>query len=261
MPKSENSDKRRPRNPKFAGKQSNDYPQSQYIEEPKDSRGRSRPSSSPSKSPRQQTPQKSSLEQSQQAPLIAVPQQRVALFIDGINLWYAQQKLNYRIDYIKLRDYWIQRPGYTLYNAFFYTGHHNQPDEDKQQFLDMLINNGYTLRTKNVKIMYDHVSKRDVYKCNLDVEIVIDMLVAQDLYDIAILISGDGDFERLVETLRIRGKQVYASCCRAMTAKDLLASVDKFYWLEDLRGDLEYKGGSPLKTEKYEEEIFSKVQL
>lgn len=169
--------------------------------------------------------------------------ERVALFIDGINLWYAQQKLNYRIDYVKLRDCWSKEEHRRLYNAFFYTGHHATPEDEKQQFLDLLINNGYTLRTKTVKTMYDPMQKKDVYKCNLDVEIVIDMLTTLDQYDTAVLISGDGDFERAVEVLRSRGKTVYGVCCRAMTAKDLVSAVDRFYWLEDMKSELEYKGG------------------
>ena len=88
--------------------------------------------------------------------------ERVALFVDGINLWYAQQKINYRIDYLKLRDHWAREGNREMYNAFFYTGHHAQPDEDKQQFLDMLIGAGYTLRTKTVKSMYDPEKKKDV---------------------------------------------------------------------------------------------------
>jgi hypothetical protein len=60
--------------------------------------------------------------------------ERVALFIDGINLWYAQQKLNYRIDYLKLRDYWIRKPGQELYNAFFYTGIMRNPRRKSSSF-------------------------------------------------------------------------------------------------------------------------------
>lgn len=188
--------------------------------------------------------------------------ERVALFIDGINLWYAQQKLNYRIDYVKLRDYWTRGPNRRLYNAFFYTGHHAQPEEEKQQFLDMLVNNGYTLRTKTVKTMYDSVLKKDVYKCNLDVEIVIDMLTTDPLYDIGVLISGDGDFERLVEALRLKGKRIYASCCRAMTSRDLLSAVDQFYWLEEMKADLEYKGGgNSARGQRYQDELFSNLKI
>ncbi len=189
--------------------------------------------------------------------------ERVALFVDGINLWYAQQKLNYRIDYVKLRNYWVRNGNRQIYNAFFYTGHHAQPEEEKQQFLDMLVSNGYTLRTKTVKTMYDPVLKKDVYKCNLDVEIVLDMVTTAELYDIAVLISGDGDFERAVEVLRVKGKQVYASCCKAMTSRQLLAAVDRFYWLEDLKADLEYRGGGAFlaRAERYQEEIFSDLKL
>lgn len=189
--------------------------------------------------------------------------ERVALFVDGINLWYAQQKLNYRIDYVKLRNYWVREGNRRIYNAFFYTGHHAQPEEEKQQFLDMLVNNGYTLRTKTVKTMYDPVLKKDVYKCNLDVEIVLDMVTTADLFDIAVLISGDGDFERAVEVLRVKGKQIFASCCRAMTARQLLTAVDRFYWLEEMKADLEYRGGGPYpgRTERYEEALFSDVKL
>ena len=197
-------------------------------------------------------------------PKIVIPRmERVALFIDGINLWYAQQKLNYRIDYLKLRDYWVREPGQELYNAFFYTGHHAQPEEEKQQFLDMLINNNYTLRTKTVKTLYDPIQKKDVYKCNLDVEIVIDMMNTDSMYDVAVLVSGDGDFERAVEVLRSRGKRVYASCCRAMTSRDLLNAVDRFFWLDDLKEHLEYRGGGAhyARNGRPREDTFSEISI
>jgi len=229
----------------------------------KDDANRAKPNSHPNRGrgpSRRSGPQSGSRGESQRPPERL---ERVALFIDGINLWYAQQKLNYRIDYLKLRDYWIRKPGQELYNAFFYTGHHPQPEEEKQQFLDMLVNNNFTLRKKTVKTLYDPVLKKDVYKCNLDVEIVIDMLTTEPLYDVAVLVSGDRDFERAVESLRLRGKRFYASCCRAMTSKDLLNSVDRFFWLEDLKDELEYRGGGQFmnRTERHREAIFTEIQI
>ena len=93
-------------------------------------------------------------------------------------------------------------------------------------------------------------------------EIVIDMLTTEPLYDIAVLISGDGDFERAVETVRAKGKTIYACCCRGMTARDLVSSVDRFYYLEDMRSDLEYKGkGGAARQERHNKETFSEVKL
>lgn len=161
---------------------------------------------------------------------------KIALFIDGTNMFYAQRKLGYHIDYKKLYNYFTR--GYPVYNAFYYTGRDIPPDQTTIAFMDALTYMGYTLRTKDIKTISDEETGETIRKCDLDVEIVIDMFNCIDLYDIAVLCSGDGDFTRAVEMMRSKGKEVWACSCKGMAATELVNAVDKFFWLERLEKEI-----------------------
>lgn len=76
-------------------------------------------------------------------------------------------------------------------------------------------------------------------KCNLDIEIVIDMINTAERYDTAVLLSGDGDFERAVELLRSKGKEIVAVSTEGRIAKELINAVDRYVDLRDLRSEIE----------------------
>jgi len=88
-----------------------------------------------------------------------------------------------------------------------------------------LAYNGYSLVTKPVKTIYDQVSGQSIQKANLDIEIVLDMFNMIDRYDTAILISGDGDFDRLVKQLKSRGKDVKVISTRGSIAIELVHTM------------------------------------
>jgi uncharacterized LabA/DUF88 family protein len=158
---------------------------------------------------------------------------RIAIFIDGANMFYAQRKLGWHIDYKKVYDFYAQEG--QIYNAFYYTSVVNPPDQAMEGFLRALTSIGYTVRRKVIKEILDQESGQVIRKANLDIEIVIDMLTTADLYDRAVLISGDGDFERAVEYLRLRGKRIEGLGMHAMAAYDLVNAMDRYRYLEDLR--------------------------
>lgn len=158
------------------------------------------------------------------------------MFVDGTNMFYAQRKLGFHIDYKKLYSYFSR--GNPVYNAFYYTGRDVPPDQTTIAFLDALTYMGYTLRTKDIKTITDEDTGETVRKCDLDVEIVIDMFNCVDLYDIAVLCSGDGDFTRAVEMLRSNGKEIWACSCKGMAATELVNAVDKFFWLEKMEKEI-----------------------
>ncbi len=161
---------------------------------------------------------------------------KVAMFVDGTNMFYAQRKLGFHIDYKKLYGYFTRSN--PVYNAFYYTGRDVPPDQTTIAFMDALTYMGYTLRTKDIKTITDEETGETIRKCDLDVEIVIDMFNCIELYDIAVLCSGDGDFTRAVEMLRSKGKEIWACSCKGMAATELVNAVDKFFWLERLEKDI-----------------------
>lgn len=163
--------------------------------------------------------------------------ERVALFVDGANMFYLQRKLGFHIDYKKLLDYFTE--GKELYNAFYYTGL-NAPSEVKdRKFLEAMTYIGYTVRTKHIKEIVDSESGETIQKANLDIEIVIDMFNTVNQYDVAVLLSGDGDFERAVELIRSKGKRVIAASTKGMASYELVNAVDKYIDLAFIRDRIE----------------------
>lgn len=161
--------------------------------------------------------------------------ERVSVFIDGLNAKYTQERLGWIIDYAKLLQEFARDR--VLVNGFFYT---SQPNMDwEHNFVRFLSWNGYTVRTKPIKTYVDPISKATTVKCNLDVEMVADMFNTATLYDLAVLFSGDGDFERAVELLRSKGKRIFAVSTRGMVAYELVNAVDRFFDIADLRARVE----------------------
>ncbi|MGE5559615.1 MAG: NYN domain-containing protein [Chloroflexota bacterium] len=163
--------------------------------------------------------------------------ERVSLFVDGANMFYLQRKLGFHIDYKKLLDYFAE--GRELYNAFYYTGL-NAPSEVKdRKFLEAMTYIGYTVRTKHIKEIVDSESGETIQKANLDIEIVIDMFNTVNQYDVAVLLSGDGDFERAVELIRSKGKRIIAASTKGMASYELVNAVDKYVDLAFIRDRIE----------------------
>lgn len=146
---------------------------------------------------------------------------RVSLFVDGANMYYAQKRLGWFIDYRRVLEFAQRTSGGALAEAFYYTGADVIGRSRDVAFRDYLMHSGFTVRTKAIKQVMDDVTGDIVEKANLDIEIVIDMICTINLYDVCILMSGDGDFERALETLRSHGKRVVVVSHPDMTARDL----------------------------------------
>jgi uncharacterized LabA/DUF88 family protein len=155
---------------------------------------------------------------------------RVVIFIDGANLFYAAVNLQIEIDYTKLLAQLVG--GRRLLRPYFYTGidRHN----DKQQgFLLWLRRNGYRVIAKDLLSLPDGSKK-----ANLTVEIVVDMLSLAAHCDTLILLSGDGDLAYAVNAITYRGVKVEVVSLRSMTSEGLINVADNFTDLADLRDQI-----------------------
>ncbi len=163
---------------------------------------------------------------------------KVAVFLDGANCFYTQRKMGWNIDIEKLLTYC---KGYgEVIEAGYYTG--VSDDTNQKKYLDKLAYVGYSLITKPVKTMYDQTTGQTSQKANLDIEIVIDMFNMIDRYDLAILISGDGDFERAIQQLKSRGKEVKVISTRDCVATELVHAMGINYIdLLGIREEIERK--------------------
>src|ERR1700704_3032856 len=164
------------------------------------------------------------------------PNERLAIFIDGANLYATAKALGFDIDYKRLLA--LFRTKSQLIRAFYYTAMiEDQEYSPIRPLVDWLDYNGYTMVTKPTKEFTDAMGRRRI-KGNMDIELAIDMLEMAEHIDHAILFSGDGDFRRLVEAVQRRGVRVsVVSTIRSsppMVADDLRRQADSFVELQDL---------------------------
>ncbi len=119
---------------------------------------------------------------------------KISVFVDGANIFYMQKdELKWWINFEKLLRWIENRTGGEIIDAYYYVGEENPPDTRQQGFLTALADIGYSIITKELKIIVLD-DGREIRKANLDIEIVLDMFNTIENYDMAILVSGDGDF-------------------------------------------------------------------
>src|SRR3712207_687405 len=162
--------------------------------------------------------------------------ERVAVFIDGANLYAASRTLGFDVDYKNLLAYSRQRS--YLVRAYYYTALlETEEYSPLRPLVDWLGYNGYSVVTKPAKEFADATGRRRV-KGNMDIELAVDVLALAPHLDHVVLFSGDGDFRRLVEAVQCRGVRVTViSTIRtqpAMIADELRRQADAFFDLADL---------------------------
>jgi uncharacterized LabA/DUF88 family protein len=168
------------------------------------------------------------------------PSSKIALFIDGANLYATAKTLGFDIDYRRLLKEFESRG--TLLRAFYYTAViENQEFSSIRPLIDWLDYNGYTVVTKVAKEFIDASSRRKV-KGNMDVELAVDAMEIAEHVDQIVLFSGDGDFRSLVEAVQRRGVRVTVvstiSSNPPMIADELRRQADAFTDLLELRPKL-----------------------
>lgn len=165
---------------------------------------------------------------------------RVAVFIDGNNLFHAARFHNIDIDYNKLLR--VLLGDGRLLRAFFYTGV-DAGAERQQGFLLWMRRNGFRVVQKELKTFYDGTRK-----ANLDVEIAVDMLSLAGRYDTAVLVSGDEDFVYAINAVAYKGCRVEVAGFRSNSAPKLIDVADFFIDLGDI-ADLIRKDTSAVPSE------------
>lgn len=162
---------------------------------------------------------------------------RVAIFIDGSNLFYAAMQLGMEIDYTKLLS--RLTAGSRLLRSFFYTGV-DRSNEKQQGFLLWMRRNGYRVIAKDLVQLPDGSKK-----ANLDVEIAVDMMALVGSYDTAVLVSGDGDLAYAVDAVSYRGVRVEVVSLRSMTSDSLINVADRYIDLEAIKDDIQKNPRQP----------------
>jgi uncharacterized LabA/DUF88 family protein len=152
---------------------------------------------------------------------------RLAIFIDGSNLFHTALQLGIEIDYAKLLCHLTQDA--RLLRAFFYSG--MERSNDKQQgFLFWMRHNGYRVVTKELISLPDGSKKS-----NLDVEIAVDMITLSPYYDTAVLVGGHGDLAYALNALSYKGVRVEVVSLRGMSSDSLIDVADCFIDLDSIK--------------------------
>jgi len=162
--------------------------------------------------------------------------ERVALLIDGANLYATSKALGFDIDYKRLLVLFRQKAH--LVRALYYTAlAEDQEYSSIRPLIDWLDYNGYTMVTKPTKEFTDASGRRKI-KGNMDIELAVDAMRLADSLDHIVLFSGDGDFRGLVAALQQKGKRVSVISTLQtqppMVADELRRQADQFIDLADL---------------------------
>jgi len=153
--------------------------------------------------------------------------QRVGIFVDVPNIMYAAERLRTKVDYAKMLSFLVR--GRDLVRASAYSPISDDPTEPivAQKFVHPFIGLGYAMITKPLKRYGD-----GTIKANFDVELAIDILTICERLDVVILVSGDGDFRRLVELVCSKGVRVEVAAFGDSTAAELRSAADQYIDLE-----------------------------
>jgi uncharacterized LabA/DUF88 family protein len=163
-------------------------------------------------------------------------QERIALFIDGANLYASAKSLGFDIDYKRLLKE-FQSKG-RLIRALYYTALvEDQEYSSIRPLVDWLDYNGYSVITKPTKEFVDAAGRRKV-KGNMDIELAVNAMEMAGYIDHMVLFSGDGDFRSLVEAVQRKGVRVSVVSTVAtqppMVADELRRQADEFIDLTNI---------------------------
>ena len=168
------------------------------------------------------------------------PQERLALFIDGAHLYAASRNLGFDVDYKNLLGFFRRQA--RLVRAAYYTALlENDEYSPLRPLVDWLGYNGYAVVTKPAREFTDSAGRRRV-KGNIEIEMAVDVMMLAPRLDHAVLVTGDGDLRRMVESVQQQGVRVSVlSTIRTqpgMVADELRRQADQFIDLADLATDI-----------------------
>ena len=176
--------------------------------------------------------------------------ERIALFIDGANLYATSKAIGFDIDYRRMLRF-FEEQGYLL-RAYYYTALiEDQEYSSIRPLIDWLDYNGYRVVTKPTKEFTDANGRRKV-KGSMDMELAVDAMEIAETIDHIVLFSGDGDFRSLVAALQRKGRKVSVistvNTNPPMIADELRRQADNFVDLATLKDEI---GRDPQENSDY----------
>jgi len=157
------------------------------------------------------------------------PPARVGVFVDAANVELAIDRMRARVDWRKVLS--LLTENRTLVRAMAYSPVHDDPGVsiETQRFAEPFLGKGYKVVTKPLKRFAD-----GTIKANVDIEMACDIIEMLDRLDVVCLVSGDGDFQRLVEVVQAKGVRVEVVAVGSSTAANLRNAADQFIDLQSI---------------------------
>jgi uncharacterized LabA/DUF88 family protein len=152
----------------------------------------------------------------------------VGVFVDVSNLFYSAKSAGVEVNYCRLLELTVA--GRDLIRASAYTGV-DPENPNQRKFIDFLRSNGYKVICKDI-----HKYEGGRIKANLDIEIAVDIMLLSENLDVVVLVSGDGDFVRLVEAIQMRGIRCEVVGFGISTSNELIEAADHFTEISSLPG-------------------------
>jgi len=177
--------------------------------------------------------------------------EKVVFFLDYANINRAARENGYRLDYHNLLQYVGE-------NRFLIDAHCYVPINPRHEHrldgeIEELWRSGYIVNTKKGTIA------GETYKCNLDVEITMDVLKAmyQVKPDIIVLATSDSDFVPLIQEVRKSGVRVEVAAFEETSGTDILLKCSGFINLAVYyEGYLAAQNGDQDEEGSMEEELY-----
>jgi uncharacterized LabA/DUF88 family protein len=167
-------------------------------------------------------------------PLVGeAPEQRVALFVDTQNLYYAARDQGTAVDYETLLA--AAARGRRLSHATAYVVV-RVGDATALGFVGKLNALGYRVRRRKVRVHRVSDDGAVVMEGDWDMGIAADIVRSLEHADVIVLASGDGDFVPILELAQERGKRVEVMAFREVAGQALQDGADRFVQLADVDG-------------------------
>lgn len=152
----------------------------------------------------------------------------VGVFVDVSNLFYSAKSAGVEVNYCRLLEHAVA--GRDLIRASAYTGV-DPENPNQRKFIDFLRANGYKVICKDI-----HKYEGGRIKANLDIEMAVDIMLLSENLDVVVLVSGDGDFVRLIDAVQTKGVRCEVIGFGISTSNELIDVADQFTEIGALPG-------------------------
>jgi len=167
---------------------------------------------------------------------------KIGVFIDGSNLYHCVKSNKWKLDYHKLKWFFYDRGD--VLDIYYFT-----PElPHLESFLITLDKMGYRIIKKPIKT-FRAKNKKGIYeikhKGNLDMEMGLTIYKNLSKYDEIILVTGDSDFECVLDEIKVAGKNIVCICNSVSMSHELRRKSNQVFTLNKLKKQLKYKKQPP----------------